>query len=648
MVGTRSAPRRRTRYRSLTEMSAVGTFQTDAQGKCLYVSRRWCEFTGISRSEARADGWARVLHPEDRDRIIEEWIAAVRDCSTFQSEYRLCARDGKVIWVLGQAVPEIGRDGVLCGYIGSITDITRQKTAEEELRRSEQRYQALADCAGVGISHLALDGSTVYLNPAMRAMLEVEPDEDVTRLRYEQFFTAESSQRIGRGLGARANGLVSSYQAELVGRHGTRRTVVISGAPIPGSDGCVEGAIGTVIDISDQHRAEQALQQAHDELEVRVQQRTAELERANRSLAQQVSERRKAETSLMQKASELEAVFRAFPDLYFRLAADGRILGHYAGHAYDLYSPPEQFLGKRMTDVLPEPAARIVETGLRKAFATDALVSIEYSLPTPEGEQWFDGRLVPLLEAQVAMLVREISQRKRAEDALRESERHHRDAAEYNKRLVLEVDHRVRNNLAGLLSLVSLTRANAKSVNAFADAIEGRLLAMSRVHDVLAATGWRAVDLGELTRSLLDALRALSRHRTTLIVKGPNVLLSPRQILPLMMVVQEWFTNSCKYGALSVSDGWLDIHWEVEQAATMPPSIRFRWIESGGPAIDAAVNPSLGTDLIRSFVTRELRGEFLPSYPPTGADHAIVFPIDAEHQSSDAYQNNVTASLTRS
>src|SRR5690348_14026415 len=165
MVATRSAPRRSTRYRSLTEMSAVGTFQTDAQGKCLYVSRRWCEFTGVSRAEARADGWARILHPEDRARVYGEWIAAVRDGTTFQSEYRLLARDGRVTWVLGQALPEVGRDGIVRGYIGSITDITRQKKAEDALRRSEQRYQALADCAGVGISHLGLDGSTIYLNP---------------------------------------------------------------------------------------------------------------------------------------------------------------------------------------------------------------------------------------------------------------------------------------------------------------------------------------------------------------------------------------------------------------------------------------------------------------------------------------------------
>ena len=624
MIATRSAPRRTGDYRSLTELSTVGIFRTDPDGMCRYVSRRWCEFTGLSSKEAKGIGWVQALHPDDRQRVIEEWMAAVRSRSTYQCEYRLCRSDGTVIWTLAQAVPEFDADGELRGYVGTLTDVSRQKKAEEDLRRSEQRYMALAECAGVGITHLALDGTTLYLNPAMQQMLELEPGEDVRRLRYEQFFTPESCLLIRRGLVSRSSGVRSNYEAQLVGRRGTRRTVVISGAPVLGPDGQVESAIGTVIDITARRQAEEAVAQARDDLEVRVRQRTAELERANRSLAQQVSERRKAETSLMQKASELEAVFRAFPDLYFRLSRDGRILGYYAGRAYDLYAPPEAFLGKRLSEVLPAEASRQFETALRELAETESLVSIEYALPKAEDDRWFEARLVPLLEDQVAVVVREISERHRAENALRDSERHHREAAEYNKRLVLEVDHRVRNNLAGLLSVVSLTRAKSSSVDTFADAIEGRLLAMSRVHDVLAATGWRRVELGELTRSLLDALKALSRHRATLEVNGPRVLLSPAQTLPLMMVVQEWFTNSCKYGALSVPAGRLRIAWELD---CLSASIRFRWTEFGGPPIEAPVTPSLGTDLVESFATRELRGEFRPGYPPSGADHVLVIPI---------------------
>ena len=622
MTATRTARRPATDYRSLAELSTVGLFRIDASGSCCYVSRQWRLFTGLTLQDAKVGKWGEALHPEDRQRVMDEWNAAVRERATFHSEYRFRRADGAIIWALSQAAPDIGPHGEFRGYVGTVTDVTRQKNAEEELRRSEQRYLALAECAGVGITHLALEGTTLYLNPAMREMLELEVGEDVRRLRYEEFFTPESCLLIRHGLVSRSDGVRSSYEARLVGRRGTPRIVVISGSPVMGSDGRVESAIGTVIDITARRRAEEAVEHARDDLEVRVRQRTAELERANQSLAQQVAERRKAELSLMQKASELEAVFRAFPDLYFRLSREGRILGYYAGRAYDLYVPAEHFLGKLMSEVLPPKAAREFQSALRELADTESLVSVEYSLPMPDGNRWFEARLVPLMEDQVAVVVREISQRRRAEDALRESERHHREAAEYNKRLVLEVDHRVRNNLAGLLSVVALTRANARSVDAFADAIHGRLLAMSRVHDVLAANGWRQVELGELTRSLLDALKALSRHRARLEVNGARVMLNPAQTLPLMMVVQEWFTNSCKYGALSVPDGTLRVGWDTNNPGG---AVRFRWTESGGPPIAAPVVPSLGTELVNSFVTRELRGEFRPSYPPRGADHVLIF-----------------------
>src|SRR5438093_5237308 len=100
----------------------------------------------------------------------------------------------------------------------------------------------------------------------------------------------------------------------------------------------------------------------------------------------------------------------------------------------------------------------------------------------------------------------DITDRRRAEEAMRESERRAReaaeqardaaerarDAAEFNRRLVLEVDHRVRNNLAGLLSLIAAMRDTTRDVPSFAAAIEGRLMAMVHVHQLLADTGWRA------------------------------------------------------------------------------------------------------------------------------------------------------------
>jgi hypothetical protein len=87
------------------------------------------------------------------------------------------------------------------------------------------------------------------------------------------------------------------------------------------------------------------------------------------------------------------------------------------------------------------------------------------------------------------------AQARAAADRERRAADEAREVAEFNRRLALEVDHRVRNNLAGLLSLVGAMREKSKDVRSFAGSIEGRLLAMTHVHEVLAETDWRAVDL---------------------------------------------------------------------------------------------------------------------------------------------------------
>lgn len=132
------------RYQTLTEASPVCIFNTDANGNCLYVNQGWSEITGLSLAEARGSGWTSNLHPEDRDRILTEWYFAAEARVPFKSEYRMVRPDGKITWVIGQAIAEIGEDGEIKGYVGTITDISDRKLAEETLRESVEREKALS------------------------------------------------------------------------------------------------------------------------------------------------------------------------------------------------------------------------------------------------------------------------------------------------------------------------------------------------------------------------------------------------------------------------------------------------------------------------------------------------------------------------
>ncbi|MBE9049190.1 PAS domain S-box protein [Nostocales cyanobacterium LEGE 11386] len=132
------------RYQTLAEASPVGIFHADESANCFYFNRRWCEITGLSQQEALGQGWAKVLHPDDRDRLYMDWNKATAAKSFYRCEHRFLRPDGAVIWVICQALPEISEVGEIKGYIGTITDITERKLAEEALHESAEREIAIA------------------------------------------------------------------------------------------------------------------------------------------------------------------------------------------------------------------------------------------------------------------------------------------------------------------------------------------------------------------------------------------------------------------------------------------------------------------------------------------------------------------------
>jgi len=131
----------RNQFKMLAHVSPSIIFQTDAQGKVVYVNKRWSEITGMPEISSLYDGWTKVLHPDDRKKTFRSWMLAVRDKSTWQHEFRFKQFKGDIIWVFAQAVPLQSKEGEIIGFIGICTDITERKMIEGNLRKLNIKLQ---------------------------------------------------------------------------------------------------------------------------------------------------------------------------------------------------------------------------------------------------------------------------------------------------------------------------------------------------------------------------------------------------------------------------------------------------------------------------------------------------------------------------
>jgi PAS domain S-box-containing protein len=199
-----------------------------------------------------------------------------------------------------------------------------------------------------------------------------------------------------------------------------------------------------------------------------------------------------------------------------------------------------------------------------------------------------------------------------------------KQAEERQKLLIDELNHRVKNTLATVQSLATQTAHGTDSPEAFCEAFEGRLIALSHVHDQLTHRHWGSAELRDIVIGATAPYAGDTLSRVT--TEGDGITIRPRAALTLALVLHELTTNAAKYGALSVPEGRVAVRWQIAGEPSKPV-LNLEWCEHGGPPVAPPTRQGFGSRFIEGSVFTELRGAARLAFDPAGVCCTMAIPL---------------------
>lgn len=573
----RSLARAETTYRAVFESVHDAIFIHDLEsGDIVDVNPRMCEMYGYTREEALRLRIGDISAGGDcSDSEAQRLIGLAASGSPQIFEWHARHRDGSDVWVevnLKRATID-GVDRVLA----VVRDISGRKVAEGALRESEATMRSVLESS---------PDFVLLLDPActIRFMNRTMPEHTTESVIGKSIFDYidESQWARVRECFARVRATREPDQYEVEYRSPERGPIIFESRVAPViHDGVLAGFTVSATDATARRRAERAIAESEDRF---------------RQLAEAIDDvfwltdwvgRR-----VIYVSPSYERVWGRSPDRVSEDPADWLAVVH----------PDDRGRVEREWDEL----------------APQGRYDTEYRIVRSDGEtRWIRDKAFPIRGesgrvVRIAGVSEDVTERKLAEEEIIRR-------IESERILRSELDHRVRNNLASLITLIEMSEESAEDMASFASAIKGRVNAMATIHSFLSRTRWRDVHLHEMVEALTppDA-------RAAVVCEGDPVMVPAYQCNSLAVVLHELMHNSLKYGAMGTG-GSIALTWETAPVEGEQGAVRLslRWRETGGAPIEGQPRPGVGSALIDGLVKWDLGGDVRFHYAPDGPDHTI-------------------------
>jgi PAS domain S-box-containing protein len=457
-------------------------------------------------------------------------------------------------------------------------DVTERKRAERALRESECRTRELMDALAAAIYTTDAEGTLTYYNRAAIELAGREPElgKDKWCVSWKLYWpdgTPLPHDQCPMAMALKEDRAVFGLEAELERPDGTRVAFLPYPVPLHDIEGKLVGGVNMLVDITERKEAERA-------------------------------------------TLKLASIVDGSDDAIISKDLDGVVTSWNRGAEAMFGYTAREAIGRSIASLII-PADRQDEEDdiLRRMRRGEAVDHFETVRCTKEGSLLdVSVSISPLRDKRgrvvgASKIARDISARRRYEQ--------HREL------LIQELNHRVKNTLASVQALAAQTFRGSGMRDAVAT-FEARLLAMSRAHDVLTRQSWQGAGIREVVGDAVAAWAGKSGERATF--DGPELRLRPAVALALAMALHELATNAVKYGALSNKKGKVAIEWSVSDDPE--PCFRLRWLEQGGPPVQAPVRRGFGSRLIEYGLARDLGGTVHLSFNEGGVECGIEAPLE--------------------